>query len=74
MQNVLCSSLLSRKYRVKTYVIMIVTVPVVLYGCDTWSVTFREERRLRVFEKRMLRRLFGPKREETKGDWRTDGS
>ena len=42
--------------------IMIVTVPVVLYGCDTWSVTFREERRLRVFEKRMLRRLFGPKR------------
>jgi len=40
---------------------------VVLYGCETWSLALREERRLRVFEKRMLRRIFGPKRDEVKG-------
>jgi hypothetical protein len=38
--------------------------PVVLYGCETWSLTLREEHRLRVFENRMLRRIFGPKRDE----------
>jgi len=43
---------------------------VVLYGCETWSLTLREERRLRVFENRVLRRLFGPKREEVAGEWR----
>ena len=42
-------------------------VPVLLYGCDTWSLTLREERRLRVFENRVLRRLFGPKRDEVTG-------
>ena len=41
----------------------------VLYGCETWSLTLREERRLRVFENRVLRRVFGPKRDET-GEWR----
>jgi hypothetical protein len=41
-----------------------VILPVVLYGCETWSVTLREEHRLRVFENRVLRRIFGPKREE----------
>jgi hypothetical protein len=46
-----------------------VTLPVVLYGCETWSPTFREEHRLRVFENRVLRRIFGPKREED-GSWR----
>jgi hypothetical protein len=39
-------------------------LPVVLYGCETWSVTLREERRLRVYENRVLRRIFGPKRDE----------
>ena len=45
-------------------------MPVVLYGCETWSLTFREERRLRVFENRVLRRVFGPKRDEVTGEWR----
>ena len=43
---------------------------VVLYGCETWSLTLREERRLRVFENRMLRRVFGPKRDKVTGEWR----
>jgi hypothetical protein len=46
-----------------------VILPVVLYGCETWSLTLREEHRLRVFENRVLRRIFGPKREED-GSWR----
>jgi hypothetical protein len=41
-----------------------------LYGCETWSLTLREERRLRVFESRALRRVFGPKRDEVTGEWR----
>jgi hypothetical protein len=41
-----------------------------LYGCETWSLTLREEHKLRVFEKRMLRRIFGPKRDEVTGEWR----
>ena len=41
-----------------------IILPVVLYGCETWSLTLREERRLRVFENRVLRRIFGPKRDE----------
>ena len=41
-----------------------------MYGCDTWSLTLREERRLRVFENRVLRRIFCPKRDEVKGEWR----
>jgi hypothetical protein len=44
-------------------------LPVVLYGCETWSLTLREERRLRIFENRVLRRIFGPEREED-GSWR----
>jgi hypothetical protein len=43
---------------------------VVLYGCETWSLTLREEHRLRVFENRVLRRIFGPRRDEVTGDWR----
>jgi hypothetical protein len=42
----------------------------VLYGCETWSLTLREEHRLRVFENRMLRRIFRPKRDEVTGEWR----
>jgi len=45
-------------------------LPVVLYGCETWSLTSKEERRLRVFENRVLRRIFGPKRDEVTRDWR----
>jgi hypothetical protein len=44
--------------------------PLVLYGCETWSLTLREKRRLRVFENRVLRRIFGPKRDEVTGEWR----
>jgi hypothetical protein len=45
-------------------------LPVVLYGCETWSLTLREEHRLTVFENRVLRRIFGPKRDEGTGEWR----
>jgi hypothetical protein len=47
-----------------------IILPVVLYGCETWSLTSREERRLRVFENRVMRRIFGPKRDEVTGDWK----
>jgi hypothetical protein len=47
-----------------------IILPVVLYGCETWSLTLREERRLRVFENRVLRRLFGPKRDEVEVEWK----
>jgi hypothetical protein len=46
------------------------TLPVVLYGCETWSPTLSEEHRLRVFENRVLRRIFGPKREDVARGWR----
>jgi len=45
-------------------------LPVVLYGCETWSLTLREERRLRVFENRVLRRTFGSERDDVTGKWR----
>jgi len=45
-----------------------IILPVVLYGCETWLLTLREERRLRVFENRVLRRVFGPKRDEVTGE------
>jgi hypothetical protein len=47
-----------------------IILPVVLYGCKSWSVTLREEHRLRVFERRVLRRILGPKRDEMIGGWR----
>jgi hypothetical protein len=47
-----------------------IILPVVVYGCETWSLTLRKERRLRVFENRVLRRIFGPKRDEEKRQWR----
>ena len=53
-----------------TRVYRTIILPVVLYGCETWSLTLREERRLRVFENRVLRRIFGPKRDEVTGKWR----
>jgi hypothetical protein len=45
-------------------------LPVVLYVCETWSLTLREEHRLRVFKNRVLRRIFEPKRDEVTGEWR----
>jgi len=68
VQNLLSSSLLSKNTKIKIYRTII--LPVVLYGCETWSLTLREGRRLRVFEKRALRRIFGPKRDEVTGEWR----
>jgi hypothetical protein len=47
-----------------------IILPVVLYGCETWSLIFRDEHRLRVFENMVLRGIFGPKRDEMTGDWR----
>ena len=47
-----------------------IILPVVLYGCETWSLTLREKHRLRVFENRVLRRIFGPKRDAVTGEWR----
>jgi hypothetical protein len=60
VQSFLSSRLLSRNLKVKIYKTII--LPVVLYGCETWSLTLREEHRLKVFENRVLRRIFGPKR------------
>ena len=68
MQNLLSSSFLSKNLKIKIYRTII--LPVVLYGCGTWSLTLREERRLRVFENRVLRRVIGPKRDEVTGEWR----
>jgi hypothetical protein len=62
------SRLLSRNVKIKIYKTIILTV--VLYGCETWSLTLREEHRLRVFENRVLRRIFGLKRDEVTGGWR----
>jgi hypothetical protein len=69
VQSPLSSRLLSRNLKFKIHKTII--LPVVLYGCETWSLTLREEHRLRVFENRVLRRIFGPKREEVTGKWRT---
>jgi hypothetical protein len=60
--------LLSRNVKAKIHKTII--LPVVLYGCETWSLTLREEHRLRVFENRVLRRIFVPKRDEVTGEWR----
>ena len=68
MQNLLSSSLLSKYIKIKIYRTII--LPVVLYGCETWSLTLREKHRLRVFENWVLRRIFGPKRDGVTGEWR----
>jgi len=68
VQNFLSTSLLSKNLKIKIYGTII--LPVVLYGCETWSLTLREERRLRVYENRVQRRIFGPKTDEVTGEWR----
>jgi hypothetical protein len=67
VQNLLSSSLISKNLKIKIY--RIITLPVVLYGCETWLLTVREKRRLRLFEKRVLRRKVGPKRDEVTWEW-----
>ena len=75
MGNVCCysvqslsSSLLSKNLKIKIYRTIIFLV--VLYGCETWSLTLRKELRLRVFEDTLLRRVFGPKIDDITGEWR----
>jgi hypothetical protein len=68
VQNLLYSSLLSKIIKIKLYRTIILTV--VLYGCGTWSLTLRGVCRLRVLENGVLRRIFGPKRDEVTVDWR----
>jgi hypothetical protein len=57
---------MSRNVKVK--ICKIIILPVVLYGCETWSLTLREEHRLRMFENRVLRGIFGPKRDDVMGE------
>ena len=68
MQNILSSRLLSKNLKIKIYKTII--LPVVLYGCETWLLSLREERKLRVIENMVLRRIFGPRRDEVTGEWR----
>jgi hypothetical protein len=68
VQNILSSRLLSKNIKIGMHKSVI--LPVVLYGCETWSLTLREKHRLGVFENRMLRRIFGQKRDEVTGEWR----
>ena len=57
---------MSKNIKIKIY--RTINLPVVLYGCETWSLTLREERRLRVFENRVLRGIFGPRKDEVTGN------
>ena len=68
VQNLLSSRLLSKNLNINIYRIII--LPAVLYGCETWSLTLREQRTLRVFENMVLRIIFGPNRDEIMGEWR----
>ena len=67
MQNLSSSRLLSKNLKIKIYRTIILSV--VLYECETWSLTLREERKLRVFENMVLRRIFGPRRDEVTVEW-----
>ena len=66
--NLLSSNFLSKNLKIKIYRTIILSV--VLYGCETWSLTSREQKKLRMFEIMMLRRIFGPRRDEETGGWR----
>ena len=68
VQNLLSSRLLSKNLKIKIYRTII--LPVVLYGWETWSLTLKGERKLRVFENMVIRRIFGPRRDEVMGEWR----
>jgi hypothetical protein len=68
VQNLFSSTVLSKNLKIIIYRTII--MPVVLYGCETWSLTLKEEHRLRVFENRMLRGIFVPKRDRVRREWR----
>jgi len=68
VQNLLSSTLLSKNLKIKIYKTKI--FPVVLCGCETWSLILKDKRRMRVLENRVLRRMFGPKRHEVTREWR----
>ena len=68
IKNFLSSSLLSKTTEIKMY--RTIFLPLCLNACETWSLTLREERRLRVFENKMLRKIFGPKMNDVTGEWR----
>jgi hypothetical protein len=68
VKNLLSSNLLSKNLQIRIYRTII--LPVVLYGCEIWSLTLKEECRLRVVENRLLRKIFGPKRDEVTEEWR----
>ncbi|KAJ4432706.1 hypothetical protein ANN_21343 [Periplaneta americana] len=68
VEKLFSSCLLSKNLKVRIYKTVI--LPVVLYGCETWTLTLREEQRLRVFENKALRKIFGAKRDEVTGEWR----
>ena len=68
VQNLLSSSSLSINIKIK--ICRSIILLVALYGCETWSLTLREERKLRVFEDRMLKRICGRKRDVVTGEWR----
>jgi hypothetical protein len=67
VQNLLSSRLLLKNVKIRIYKILI--LPVLLYGCEIWSLTLRKEHKLRVFENKVLRRIFGPKRDGVMGGW-----
>ena len=60
--------MLTKNTKIKIYLTAL--MPFVSYGCETWSLTLREEQRWRVFENRVLRKIFGPKKDEVQGEWR----
>jgi len=68
VQDLASFSLLSKNFKIKVYRTII--LPVALYEYENWSLTLREEHRLRVFENRVLRRIFGPKKNEVTGEWK----
>jgi hypothetical protein len=79
MDFVACSSILNLSKHIedlpiiqnlKIRIYRTIILPVVLYGCEAWSLILREKRRMKVFDNRLLRRVFGPKRDEVTGEWR----
>jgi len=61
---------MQRKQRLKIKIYRTISLPIVLYGCETWSLILLDERKLRVFENTVLRRIFGPRSDEVTGEWR----
>jgi len=66
VQNLLPKILISKYIKIKIY--KTITLPIALYGCETWSLTLREEHKLRVFKNRVLRKIFEPRRDEVTGE------